>query len=94
MQIGGDIYDLPRQSSERNYHFSDNLDSLRALPKEGVLYRFFLIEDDVQNILKDILNMRTVAENLRHYKNTFQADISCFGSPQPGRIIGPPKAKT
>ncbi len=94
LQIGADFYELPRPLSERTYSFSDNLDYLGSLPKEGVLYRFFVIEKDIENILEKILDIRTVAEQLRHYANNFQADISCFEVPQHGRIINPPKART
>ena len=93
LQIGGDFYELPRVFSERTYSFIDDLNYSRALPEEGVLYRFFVIEDDVQNILTDILNIKKVAEQLRHYANNFQADIGCFGPPQQGYLINPPKAR-
>ncbi|MCK5333019.1 MAG: hypothetical protein KAJ24_00775, partial [Candidatus Aenigmarchaeota archaeon] len=62
-------------------------------PTEGVLYRFFVIEDDVQNILDAILNLRSVAEKLRHDTNNFQADIDCFGQ-HSWYVINPPKART
>ena len=94
LQIGDDLYELPRQFSTRNYKFSENLDYSGALPTEGVLYRFFVIEDDVQNILDAILNIRSVTETLRHYTDTFQADLSCFKPPRSGYVINPPKART
>ena len=94
LQIGGDFYELPRVFSERTYSFIDDLDYSRALPTEGVLYRFFVIEDDVQNILDAILNIRSVTETLRHYTDTFQADLSCFKPPRSGYVINPPKART
>ncbi len=75
LQIGDNLYELPRQFSERNYYFSKDLDHSGLLPNEGVLYRFFVIENDIENILEKILDIRAVAEKLRHYTKTFQADI-------------------
>lgn len=93
LQIGDNPYALSRAFSERTYSFSSNLDYLGSLPKEGVLYRFFVIENDLENILEKILDIRTVADKLRHYANNFQADIGCFGPPQQGHTITHPKAK-